>query len=144
MDVLERFGMADCNPLSTPLSLGTVLTQQTPEQTEKDKEFMADKPYREVVGALNYLSTMTRPDISYTVGLLARSAVNPGKQHWGVVQHLLRYLKGSLDLKLTFTLSSSPSPSLFTTYSDASHMDDRDEGYSTGSYLVTVGGGAIS
>jgi hypothetical protein len=93
-----------------------------------------------------YLTTMTRPDIAFTVGVLARFNSNPGPQHWAAVKHLFRYIKGTLDFKLTYgpTPSSSSLTSLFTTYSDADHGGDKSTGRSTGAWMVMMGGGAVS
>ena len=79
------------------------MASQTPEEIAE----MQGVPYINAVGALNYLAIATRPDISYTVGVLACFTNNPGMQHWKAVKHLFRYLKGTLDYKLTY----SPSPS---------------------------------
>jgi hypothetical protein len=51
---------------------------------------MRTVPYLSAVGSLNYLSTMTRPDIAYVVGYLGRFSSNPGPCHWAAVKHLLR------------------------------------------------------
>jgi hypothetical protein len=64
-------------------------------------------------------------------------------QHWKAVKHLFRYLKGTLDYKLTYSANTS-SPELFVTYSDADHAGNVDNGRSTSGYLVKMGGGAIS
>ncbi|MBW0519128.1 hypothetical protein O181_058843 [Austropuccinia psidii MF-1] len=45
------------------------------------------------VGALSYVATGTRPDISFAVNLLARHSKHPGKEQWSCLQHLLGYLK---------------------------------------------------
>ena len=68
---------------------------------------MKDIPYVSAVGALLCLATATRPDIAHTVSVLCRFNNNPGMQHWTAVKHLMRYLKGTVDLKLTY----APSPS---------------------------------
>ena len=39
-------------------------------------------PYREAVGSLMWLSTMTRPDISNAVRAVARHCHNPTESHW--------------------------------------------------------------
>jgi hypothetical protein len=96
----------------------------------KDIEEMHTVPYLQAVGALMYLATATRPDIAYAVGVLARFSKNPGMAHWKAVKHLFCYLKGTLDLKLTY----SPDPNnteLFTTYTDADHGGNPDNGRST-------------
>ena len=103
---------------------------------------MKSVPYLQAVGALMYLSIATRPDIAYAVGVLARFNKDPGLLHWKAVKHLFRYLKGTLDHKLTY--SPTTNPELFVTYSDADHAGNPDNGRSTGGYLVKMGTGAIS
>ena len=63
--------------------------------------------------------------------------------HWKAAKHLLRYLKGTMDLKLVY----APDPSqteLFVTYCDADHGGDRDNKRSTSGMIVKMGTGAIS
>ncbi|KAJ3558128.1 hypothetical protein NM688_g1099 [Phlebia brevispora] len=87
----------------------------TPEEAAE----MRKVPYANAVGALNWLATCTRPDIAYTVSQLGRFNANPGKQHWAVVKHLFRYLKATMDLKLTYS-PDLRSKKLFHVFSDAS------------------------
>jgi hypothetical protein len=103
---------------------------------------MQQVPYLSAVGALMYLAVTTCPDIAYAVGVLARFSSNPGVAHWKAVKHLFRYLKGTIDLKLTYSPDSSSE--LFTTFSDADHGGCKDSGRSTGGYLVKFGSGAVS
>ena len=103
---------------------------------------MLNIPYLNAVGTLQYLATTTRPDISFTVGVLARFNKNPGIQHWKAVQHLFRYLKGSLDYKLVY--SPTESSQLFIAYTDADHGGNPDNGRSTGGYAIIIGDAAVS
>jgi hypothetical protein len=143
MEVLESFGMADCKPVTTPMNPGLILSKDMcpPPDAPEDREFKTR--YLSAIGSLMYLATMTRPDIAYAVGVLARFNSNPGNQHWLAVKHLFRYIKGTLDYKLTYG-PTSPSAPLFTTYSDADHGGCKDSGKSTGAYVVMMGGGAVS
>ena len=104
---------------------------------------MAHVPYANAVGALMCLAVATRPDIAYAVGVLAHFNSNPGHQHWTAVKHVFRYLRGTVDLVPTF----GPDPSsteLFTTYSDADHGGNPDNGKSTTGWVVKVGTGPIA
>jgi len=142
LDILARFNMSDCNPVTTPMLAGQHLNAEMCPTTDKDKEQMKAIPYLQAVGSLLYLAIATRPDISYTVGVLARYSHNPGPAHWAAVKHLFRYLKGTLDLALVY--KPVPNAPLFLTYTDAAHGDDKDTGKSTSGYLVKMGTGAIS
>jgi hypothetical protein len=111
--------------------------------SDEDIEFMRTVPYLNAVGSLMYLATTSRPDIAYTVSVLARFSTNPGVEHWKAVKHLFRYLKGTVDYKITY----GPDPSsteLFSTFTDADHAGNKDNSRSTGGYLVCMGNGAVS
>eukprot|EP00253_Pinus_taeda_P014679 PITA_14679 len=63
-DLLNRFGMKKCNPLSTPMEQNLKLT------SIEGKEFQDATKYRELVGSLIYFTT-TKPHISFSVGILS-------------------------------------------------------------------------
>ena len=120
------------------LRLSADMGPSTPSEIRE----MQDVPYGQAVGSLFYLAVATRPDISRTVGNLARFSKNPGMAHWKAVKHLFRYIKGTLDYKLTYSpLSDSE---LFTSYTDADHAGCPDTGRSTSGYVIKMGTGAIS
>ena len=139
--MLSTYDMHDCKTVKTPMDAHGLSTSMAPS-TPEEIAFMKTKPYINAVGSLMYLATSTRPDIAYAVGVLCRFNSNPGKAHWSAVQHLFRYLKGTLDYKLTY--SPDPSGQLFTSYCDASHGDNPDSGRSTGGYILKIGTGAVS
>jgi hypothetical protein len=142
IDALERFNLSDCNPIGTPMDPGAHLSSSMSPQSPEERNSMQNIPYLSAVGTLQYLATSTRPDISFAVGVLARFNTNPGIEHWKAVKHLFRYLKGSLDYKLVY--GPTDSSHLFTTYTDADHGGNPDNGRSTGGYAVIIGGGAVS
>ena len=142
LDVLERYGFANCDPVSTPMDPGLRLSSDMAPSSPSDVREMQDIPYNQAVGSLFYLAVATRPDIARTVGNLARFSTNPGMTHWKAVKHLFRYIKGTLDYKLTYSPSSDSE--LFTSYTDADHAGCPDTGCSTSGYVIKMGTGAIS
>jgi hypothetical protein len=63
LTILERAGMVDCKPMSTPLEAKTKTIAT--DMLLQDPQF-----FRGLVGALQYL-TLTRPDISYSVNFIS-------------------------------------------------------------------------
>jgi hypothetical protein len=141
-DMLKEFGMWDVNPVSTPMVPGSHLIAAADQQPQEDLDFMKDKAYMRAVGKLNYLALGTRPDISYATSTLARFNSNPGPAHWRAVKHLFRYIKGTIDYKLTY--GSTPHPTAFLTFSDADYAGDQDGAKSTSAYTVLMAGAAVS
>ena len=121
---------------------GLRLSAEMGPKTSSEVREMQDIPYDQAVGSLFYLAVATRPDIARTVGNLARFSRNPGMTHWRAVKHLFRYLKGTIDYKLTYSPSSDDE--LFTSYTDADHAGCPDTGRSTSGYVIKMGSGAIS
>jgi hypothetical protein len=142
LDILERFGFQDCAPVTTPMDASVKLSQDMAPKTPEDEEKMRGVQYTNAVGALMYLAVCTRPDIAHAVSVLSRFNSNPGPTHWLAVKRVFRYLKGSLDYKLTF--KPGPSTELFQSYVDADHGGNPDNGHSTTGYVIKMGTGAVS
>lgn len=59
-------------------------------------------PFANVVGCLMYAMVCTRPDLASAVSLVSRFMAKPLKQHWLAVKWILRYIKGSLNVGLSY------------------------------------------
>jgi hypothetical protein len=59
---------------------------------------MAKTSYLATIVALMYLVNCNRPDIVFTVNLLATFSVKPTKWHWNGVKHILQHFKGMEEL----------------------------------------------
>ena len=94
-DMLERFHMAECKEVATPLDPSVKLTKEMEPKTEKEILEMKTVPYRSAVGSLMYAMVATRPDIAAAVGVVSRHLNNPGQAHWTAVKRKFRYLKGT-------------------------------------------------
>jgi len=139
--ILDDFHMTDCNPTLTPMDEHLKLSVSMSPRMPKEKLGMRTVPYRELVGKLLYLAIATWPDIAYAVSVLCRFMENPGQDHWDAAKRVLRYLKGTVDMSLVYSHTSSPD--LFTTYSDADLTGNLDNGRSTGGFAMCIGGGAV-
>jgi hypothetical protein len=124
--------MQDCNPVTTPLVPRSKLSKSMGPQTGEEVEYMRSVPYLSAISTLQYLCTLTRPDIAKAVSFLGHFSQNRGPQHWHAVKHLFQYLQGTKDYKLTYTKGEGRLA--FTTYCDASHGNCVDTGRSTGAY----------
>ncbi|GKB39969.1 hypothetical protein Tco_0884911 [Tanacetum coccineum] len=51
-------------------------------------------PYLSAIGALLFLASHTRPDISFLLNLLVRYSSCPTRRHWNRVKQIFRYLQG--------------------------------------------------
>jgi len=131
--VLEKFGMAECNPIETPLEVGLQLVK-----TDESGDAL---PYREAVGSLMYLMVRTRPDLVFAIGKLSRFVSCYGKEHWAAIKRILRYVKGSMDKGLVFDKNSS---CVLQGFSDADWAGDHETRRSTTGFTFIFGGAAVS
>ncbi|GKA80657.1 hypothetical protein Tco_0787349, partial [Tanacetum coccineum] len=80
-----------------------------------------------VIGCLMYTMTCIRHDIAFAVGKLSRYTSNPGTQHWQAIQWVLKYLKKTMDYRLTYT----GYPLMLEGYTDASWISNTEDNSST-------------
>ncbi|MBW0563824.1 hypothetical protein O181_103539, partial [Austropuccinia psidii MF-1] len=96
----KQYGMMDCRPSPTPLVANEHLLPATSDEVAKLKLLKIN--FRSAVGSINYLSSATRPDLSFAVSTLSQYLECPGICHWHAFLHVLRYLKGTQDVGLHY------------------------------------------
>ncbi|MBW0471095.1 hypothetical protein O181_010810 [Austropuccinia psidii MF-1] len=132
--LLELYGMDSCKPVATPLLPNTHLVLAT--EQEIVKLYMLGVNYCSAIGSINYLSTGTRPDLSYAVSSLSQFLEKPGFFHWKAFLHVLRYLKGTPDMRLVYSGGFSVG---VQAYSDANWGNCPETRMSITGYLATFG-----
>jgi hypothetical protein len=80
--------------------------------------------------------TLTRPDISFSVNIVYQFLHAPTTSHWTTVKHIIRYIKGTLQVGLTFKRSSSQ---LLSVFSDADWVSCPGDRKSTEVYAIFFG-----
>ena len=131
------------HPLSTPIVVRSLEVNEDPfRPPEEDEELLGPEiPYLNAIGALMYLANATRPDIAFSVNLLARYSSSPTRRHWNGIKHILRYLKGTLDMSLFYANKDSAD---LVGYADAGYLSDPHKARSQTGYVFTYGGTIIS
>ena len=137
-DLLERYNMTDCRSAKTPLN--STLELCCGEPTCDGCERADGKLYRGMIGRLLYLAGSTRPDISFAVSSLSRFLVNPHAQHLKAAKHLLRYLKGTRELRITY----EPSRENLFCHSDADYGNCKMDRKSYTGFLLILAGAPIA
>ncbi|XP_074376805.1 secreted RxLR effector protein 161-like [Apium graveolens] len=97
--------------------------------------------YISAIGELMYPANNTRPDIAFAMNLLARFSSDPTKRHWDGIKHILRYLRGTIDVGLFFPNNSK---SQLVGYANAKYLSDPHVERSHTCYLFTYCGTVIS
>ena len=141
--VLKRLCMDEAHPLNTPMVVRSLDVNKDPfRPQEKDEEILGSEvPYLSAIGALMYLANTTRPDITFVVNLLARYSSAPTRRHRNEIKHILRYLKGTTDIGLFYSVNCSPN---LVGYADAGYLSDPHKARSQTGYVFICGDTAIS
>jgi hypothetical protein len=139
--LLERAGMTVCNPVSTPCVPGSTFSKaDCPLTVDESKA----SHYRSIIAMVNFISSWSRPDITFACNKLCKFMANPGEAHIKALKHLLRYLKGTLDLSLSYDFASPSQHTGVHGFTDASFGDCPDTGRSTLAYAFYYYGAIVS
>ncbi|CCF49936.1 uncharacterized protein UHOR_14014 [Ustilago hordei] len=80
------------------------------------------REYPVIVGKLLWVANSTRPDLSLTMGVLARHMHEPSQEHYQAAQRVLRYLESTRQVGLVYRASESQEP--LVAHSDANWASD--------------------
>ncbi|XP_065846872.1 uncharacterized protein [Euphorbia lathyris] len=125
-DLLLKSKMHESKGISTPSCTSTKLSRDVGDP------FTHPSFYRSIVGGLQY-AIITRPDISFAVNKVSQYMHNPTLEHWKVVKRILRYLKSTPSLGITFRRGKTLDN---VGFSDADWGGDIDDRKSTSRFLV--------
>ena len=79
--------------------------------------------YSEAIGSILWPAVISRPDITYTTGILSQFIQNPGYAHWEGVKRIITYLNTTKNHWLTF---GGMSKTLVEGYSNADWASQKD------------------
>jgi hypothetical protein len=131
-NVAEKFCVGDAKAVHIPMDPGLV-------PTEDDGSRLTNADYRGACGSVLWAAIMTRPDVQFSVGVLAQHTQNPTEMHWKALKRVIRYLDTTRDLWLTFGGIDKVIRGF--TDSDWGSQPDR---HSISGYAFLVGTGAIT
>ena len=134
--------MEDCNTTKTPMPAGLQLEFTSDETGGLDDSYTAMN-YQKEMGSLQYLTTCTHPDLSYTVNYLSHFNSQPNKAAWNALRGIFRYLQGTKDFGIIY--KANKAEGLYpVTYSD-SDWAGMDPGYhSTSGFIISMNGAPVS
>ena len=137
--ILKEFGQDECNPADTPMDAGLAAKfMELPVATEETKDPVLLALYRKLVGMLIWLYK-TRPDMMFTINLLARYLHNATQAHFNLARgRPLRYLCGTKFHGLVFS-PGAPSQWKLSGSSDSDLAGDKATSRSTLGFYSTLG-----
>ncbi|CAA7031059.1 unnamed protein product [Microthlaspi erraticum] len=86
LDIISEMGLLGAKPSLFPMEQNHKLSLSTSPMLSDPEH------YRRIVGRLIYLA-VTRPELSYSVHILAQFMQHPRQDHWDAVIRVVRYLK---------------------------------------------------
>src|ERR1700679_4325537 len=138
--ILAKYGLQDACPVRTPLDPNIKLEPGEIEPGNRSNN------YASLIGSLMYAAVATRPDIAFAVNRLASFTANPTMCHWTAAKHVLRYLKGTKNVGITYSKPEAEdmvNQNGIIGYSDASFANNYDR-TSVSGYVFIAAGGAIT
>lgn len=129
----NKYNIADaklyCTPMEQNLSLEPAQSAST------------DLKYRNLIGALLYISTGTRLDVSYSVNYLSRFQNSYDETHYKYALRILKYLYLTKNLKLTYTRNLNAEA--MECFVDADWAGDKNDRKSTTGYVIKIFGNVV-
>ena len=101
----------------------------------------SDIKYRNLIGALLYINSSTRPDISYSVNYLSGYQNSYNETHWKYALRIQKYLYLTKDLKVNYIRNVNCET--IDCYVDADWASDNVDKKSTSEYVIKVFGNVI-
>ena len=134
--ILDRFNFQNITPVRTPCDPNVKLQKET---TKEATDAFKHK-YLQMFGSLNYLPSISRPDLAYATGLIGRYNANPNQTHMDAATRMYAYLKDTINRGICYT-KDAPELKGFV---DSDYGGCYDTAKSTTGWVYILGGSPIS
>ena len=133
---LDRLGMADSKPVSTPAA-------NVPRRMSQEEEPTNNREYQSTIGAMMYAREVSRLDIAFAVQCGGRHMQRTASVHMAAAKRILRFLRGTSSDGIIYGKHGRREP-VIVGFCDADYAGDEDTRRSTTAYVFMLGGAAVS
>lgn len=136
--VVNDFGLESAKVSNIPMQVNYGKTTTD----ENEGLLLSNEQYQKLIGCLLYISINTRPDISASISILAQRVSKPRQDDWNELKRVLKYLKGTADLKLALAKFGYNGEILYG-YSDANWAESKIDRKSNSGHVFLLNGGIV-
>lgn len=129
----KKYNLENSRLYNTPMEVNLKI--------EKSDNCERNIKYRNLIGALLYISSATRPDISFSVNYLSRFQNCYNETHYKYALRILKYLYLTRNLRLTY--KENKNVNVIDCYVDADWAGDNLDRKSTTGYMISLFGNII-
>ena len=133
-NLVKKFGLKSASSVRTPMSSNVKLTVDLLGKS------IDPSLYRSMIGSLPYL-TVSRPNISYSVGVFARYQANPKESHMNALKRIIKYFKTTAEFGVW---CSKDTNDVLAGYSDADWARNANDRKCTSGGCFYVGNNLVS
>ncbi|CAI7848007.1 unnamed protein product [Closterium sp. NIES-53] len=154
----EKYGIKNERKVATPLPAEFKLVKAAEDEGVEAEE---QQQFQSLVGSLLYPAVHTRPDISFSIGQLARVVQNPSDEQVNAAERVVKYLNSHQSIGVEYCISAQVKQKgvevlkekgewlgegklFLTCFTDATWASKKDDSSSVGGYICVVGGGPVS
>lgn len=127
--VVMRFNQQEAKTLAIPADPNVKLV--APDESAESVQF----PFREAVGSLLFLATVSRPDIAFSVNSVSKFLNNYSAEHCYAVKRIIRYVSGTIEYGIMYSRIIESDKIDLIGYSDADFAGDNETRRSTTGYI---------
>ncbi|CAI5524601.1 unnamed protein product [Closterium sp. Naga37s-1] len=158
MQMGEKYGIENESKVATPLPAEFKLVKAAEDEGVESEE---QQQFQSLVGSLLYAAVHTRPDISFSVGQLARVVQNPSEEQMDAAERVVKYLNSHPSIGVQYPASAyvkqkgvevlkekgerpGEGKLYLACFTDATWASEKEDSSSVGGYISVVGGGPVS
>ncbi|CAI7931397.1 unnamed protein product [Closterium sp. NIES-54] len=154
----EKYRIENERKVATPLPAEFKLVKAAEDEGVEAEE---QQQFQSLVGSLLYAAVHMRPDISFSVGQLARVVQNPSEEQVDAAERVVKYLNSHPSIGVQYSACAQVKQKgvkvlkekgerlgegklFLTCFTDATWASEKDDSSSVGGYICVAGGGPAS